>query len=149
MSLKNLVVKQAQVNVKFRLYLLACAGPGILVIILPNGSSVTVSLACRYVKILLIYNKALQESRHRANEAARGWLTNEAVASLYVADDAIPPEPYVFTTYRSHIHGAIKEEMWRECPEQTAPLLFYSERKLGTRLITEIEIIEHEHNDIR
>ena len=148
MSLKKLLVKQSQVDVKFRLYLIAINGSGILEVIPADGSPVSIFLEARYIKILLIYNKALQNSKHLKNEAARGWLTNEEVASLYVADDAIPPEPNVFTSYRSHIHGAIKEEMVRECQGQTAPHVFCSERNIGTRLITEIEIINLTRVDI-
>lgn len=58
MSLKNLI-KQGQVEFKLRLNLFSSDGPGILELILANGSTVSVCLTGRHVKVLLIYNKAL------------------------------------------------------------------------------------------
>lgn len=145
MSLQNFIDEHGQFEVKLRLFVLRRRnGSGILELILANGLSVSVYLAGRHIKILLIYNEALKASKHLENEAARGWLTNEEVASLYVADNpkAIAPEPNVFTYYRSQIHGAIKNKMSRWYPDQTAPRVFYSEKNIGTRLITELEIID-------
>jgi hypothetical protein len=144
MSLNKMGIACGQVEVKLRLYILSKEGAGILEIILTDETNISIYLKGRHIKLLIIHNKALIADRNLENEDARGWLTNEQIALIYDKEypKAIVPGANVFTVYRSQINKAIKKELSRQHPSLKAPSLFRSEKNVGTRLVSELEIID-------
>jgi hypothetical protein len=149
MALNKMGIAYGQVEVKLRLYILSKDGAGILEIIQADEKNVPVYLKSRHVKLLIIHNKALIADRNLENETARGWLSNEQIASIYDREypKNIVPEADVFTVYRSQINKAIKEELSRRYLSRKAPSVFSSEKNVGTRLVSELEIIDLSKRD--
>ena len=143
MNMNKIGIQSEKVKIKLKLYILGTDGAGILVIIHADGTILPVPLKARHVKLLIIHNNALIADRNLEYEPARGWLTSEQIALIY--DKEFPhnlvPGADVFTVYRSQINKAIKEEIPRYAIREI-PSIFCSEKNIGTRLVSELEIVD-------
>lgn len=123
-----------------KLFLFAPGSPGCLKLPLPDGSEVTVWLHARFVKILLILNKALEMDAD-LDEQLRGYLNDRSLAEQCPLGDphGYTPEPQTTRAYRAQINRCIREQT---PPGRPPPRLFHSERLVGVRLVRKIEIVD-------
>ena len=69
-------------------------GMGFLKLALTDGSTITVQLEGRHVKVLLVLNDALKLDQG-LDEAARGWMDDKLIAEAYTRGDkyTLAPTP--------------------------------------------------------
>ncbi|KYK23601.1 hypothetical protein AYK24_07260 [Thermoplasmatales archaeon SG8-52-4] len=144
MTMNKIGIQNNRVKIKLRLYILGTDGAGVLEISFPDGFVLSVPLKARHIKLLNIQNNALIEDRDLEYEPARGWLTNEQIASIYDREypHNLVPGVNVFSVYRSQINKAIKKKISKLYPTREIPSVFCSEKNVGTRLVSEIEIVD-------
>lgn len=123
-----------------RLIILGRDGLGLLKLPLAGGSTITVRLHGRHVRVLLALDDALNADED-LDEAARGWLNDELLAEAYTRSDPlmIPPSPETITAYRAQINGRIRQAT---PPGHKPPKLLMSERCVGVRLVRRIVVVD-------
>lgn len=114
-------------------------GIGFLKLPLNDGSTITVQLEGRHVKVLLVLNDALKLDQD-LEEAARGWMDDKLIAEAYTRGDkyTLAPTPQAIAAYRAQINRLIREAT----PQgYETPTLFINKRCVGVRLIKKFVVI--------
>jgi len=114
-------------------------GMGFLKLPLTDGSTITVQLEGRHVKVLLVLNDALKLDKD-LDEAARGWMDDKLIAEAYTRGDTytLAPTPQAIAAYRAQINRLIREAT----PQGfEMPRLFINKRCVGVRLIQKLVVI--------
>lgn len=121
-------------------------GMGFLELPLPDGSTISIQIEGRHVKVLLVLNDALKLDQY-LEEAARGWMDDKLIAEAYTRGNecALAPSPQAVAAYRAQINRLIREAT----PQgYEPPKLFISKRYVGVRLIQKLVVIRLRSNVI-